>query len=718
MFTVSTNDIKDKIMLSENNFELQSGQSKDVFLYITADCSKGSDDLKITVTSNLGVQKTIAKSITRDRCQNVAVYVSNYTSDINPCQTKSIEIFVQNIGPFKEDYTLSSNYDKYISYNINKFTLDPNQAQKAVATIKFDCSMYGSQNIIFSAHSVNNRLTASISTPLNILQNYDYDIRFNGDINDTVSAWVCNRMYSTQFPVTITNKGAVGNNYTIDFKDLPRFAKVVGIDGNRFSLNPQESKTFIIDVDSTSYRLEYKTFKSIITVTSQFGDIVKSKNIAINLMPCYEHKVSIDKMGNIEKHPLETCSGYIYTYNTNIANNGRYKENITISLDTNVTSASLSKNKTTIDPGKSDSVKLILIGPESNGLYSIDVNAKLGNGIPESDTLWIKAYDQASCHKIDIDKTQYSVNYQTQNIIVKLTDKGIVGGKYIATWNGSRILGLDDTELDMNVSEPEKIIFNVNSKNMSEGYYTGKLIIKNTDSNAVYAEDMTVRLKDKSILVKSFEYLAYDGVCRQFSMYGLLAILLVILLIILFLIKGPKYPYKFSNRLKAKIPVIIILMVIFLLGAVLVIMFAGLPKTQSQVYNLTTNTSELRYEWLQDNSYTLDVGAFFYDPENTTMRFSVSGLKHIKAIVDAKSVTFYPDLGWSGIEYAQVTATDSVGGNVTSPDMTLIVRNIPKKSFTEIYNIYCWYMNLAIFAILLTFIFIAVFVKQKKRVRK
>ena len=119
-------------------------------------------------------------------------------------------------------------------------------------------------------------------------------------------------------------------------------------------------------------------------------------------------------------------------------------------------------------------MKLILIGPESNGLYSIDVNAKLGNGIPESDTLWIKAYDQASCHKIDIDKTQYSVNYQTQNIIVKLTDKGIVGGKYIATWNGSRILGLDDTELDMNVSEPEKIIFNVNSKNMSEGYYTGK----------------------------------------------------------------------------------------------------------------------------------------------------------------------------------------------------------------------------------------------------
>jgi hypothetical protein len=196
------------------------------------------------------------------------------------------------------------------------------------------------------------------------------------------------------------------------------------------------------------------------------------------------------------------------------------------------------------------------------------------------------------------------------------------------------------------------------------------------------------------------------------------AILLVILLIILFLIKGPHYPYNFKNRFKAKTSVLVFLIVLFLVGLILVITVVGFPKTQAQVYNLTTNNTELRYDWLQDNKYVLDVSQFFYSPENSTLKYTVQGLKNIKAVASGNTITFYPDLGWSGVERAKIVATDNMGGNATSPEFTLIVRNVPKKSMTELYNIYCWYANLAIYAVVLVFIFIAVFVKQKRRTRK
>ena len=133
---------------------------------------------------------------------------------------------------------------------------------------------------------------------------------------------------------------------------------------------------------------------------------------------------------------------------------------------------------------------------------------------------------------------------------------------------------------------------------------------------------------------------------------------------------------------------------------------------------MTTNNTELTYEWLQDEKYVLDASKFFYSPENNTLRYEVTGLKHIQTISSDQKITFYPDQGWSGAELAKITAYDNMGGNVTSPEFTLIVKSVPKKTFTENYNIYCWYINLVIFAIVLLFIFIAVFVKQKKRGKK
>ena len=223
IFTVSTNEIDSELTLSQNSFELNPGQSQEVLLYLTANCNRGSETLKITVSSNLGPQKTLTKEITRDRCQNIELWVSNYTKDIKPCQTKTFDINVHNIGPFSENYVISSNHDKYMTYNSNSFSLDEGQYAKITATAKFDCNIYGEKDIIFTVQSLKNNLKASLDAPLNILQDYDYTLRINGaESEGNTDMQVCNRMSSKTVPVSITNDGSVSNTYTIQFDGLPR----------------------------------------------------------------------------------------------------------------------------------------------------------------------------------------------------------------------------------------------------------------------------------------------------------------------------------------------------------------------------------------------------------------------------------------------------------------------------------------------------------------
>ncbi|HEY9701181.1 MAG TPA: hypothetical protein V6C58_01970, partial [Allocoleopsis sp.] len=305
---------KNKITLSETAFELYPGQSKEVFMYVNADCDKGVDDIKILVHSNLGVTKALDKSITTNRCQNIEMILADYNSNSNPCESKTFEIILHNVGPFADTYTLSSNYDKdgQITYSANSVFLNSGEYAKIVAKTNFDCSIYGEKEIIFESKTINNKLTAQTIAKLNINPNYYYDVRIGYDFSKTnyevVDQDVCNRQSSVKIPVVITNKGSVENTYNIDYK-LVKNSKLVEVSGNdllevskntKFTLKKGESKIFYLDVDSTKYRFEEKTKENKIFVSSDYGNYEFDKEFTIkfNYKPCYEHDVKIYDYSN------------------------------------------------------------------------------------------------------------------------------------------------------------------------------------------------------------------------------------------------------------------------------------------------------------------------------------------------------------------------------------------------------------------------------------
>jgi hypothetical protein len=734
IYTVEIADAnKNTISLSEQTFELYPGQTKEIFIYINADCDKGSDDIKIIVSSNLGVTKAIDKTITTNRCQNIEMILADYNQNVNPCESKSFEIVLHNVGPFADTYVLGSNYDNdgQITYSANSVFLNPNEYAKIIAKTNFDCSVYGEQNIIFTSKTLNNKLTANVNAKLNIQQNYYYDVRIGYDFtkvnHEVIDENVCNRQSSVKIPVVITNKGSVENTFTIDH-DLIKNAKLVQIFGTEesevsenteFTLKKGESKIFFIDVDSTKYRYEEKTKENKIFLKSLNGNEEFDKKflVKVNFKPCYEHDVKIYDYSNNKYNPLETCAVYEYKTEINVVNNGLVAEEYFLSLENAPSTVKLSKEIVRLSPGESTIVDLLITGPEENSKRKIIVKVVSSSQMVEYDSTWIKTYDSASCHDTDILKNKFNINYQDSIINVPVKNNGLVDNAYIITWTGSDIVDKTDLLLQLKKSDKGIVKLYLDSEGKSENKYNGTLSLKDA-SGTEYSRVITLNLEDKGLVRKAFEYFAFNNICRKATLAELIAIPLLIGLIILLYIRSPKYQYNFKNRLKSKLWILLGLAVLFLIGVAVVLTFAGLPKTQSQIYSLETDESKLIYEWLEDDKYVLDAGKFFYDPDNSTLKYTVSGLDNIKAVVSGKMITFYPDKDWSGTETARITATDNYGSSVTSPEFTLKVLDVPRKSYLELYNIYCWYVNLAIYLILLLLVFIAFFVKQEIRRRK
>lgn len=706
-----------ELQLSDKTLELSPGESRQISIFIQSDCNPRIKTYTITVKSNLGVEKTFEKQVNVERCQNLELWLTPIT-EIKACKVANYNIFIKNIGSFPEEYSLKSNFDKYASYSSNYFTLLPGQTASINATLTFPCEINGEKSVEFTARAFKNKLDATIKSSIYIISDYSFDVNIDKQNIDNTSYRqsldVCNRVWNKEFPVTVKNNG-VDNTFTLLLDDFPGFASIKGIDDNkyRFSLARGESKTFYIVVDAHEFRTESAGHDFSLTIKPKLGDVVK-KNLRINLESCYEHSISINDEST-KKEPIDVCSEGFYEYDVEIKNNGAYSENIKLSVQGAPSNIDLSKYNVKINAGESENIKLYIQGPESNYIYNIIVVAELNNQLIESDDIWIQAYDKDTCHNTQFKKSKYQINYDNTFIEVPVKRTGLYSDYYDLVLNNTTLLSIEENRIFINESSIIRI--NVNSKDIPEGTYNVKLTAEHV-SGASYDNDLIITLKDKSPVRKAFEYFFFGSQCRQISFWQIIAIILLCVLIILFMVIGPHYPYKLHNRIKQKLPILLALIVIFIIALVLVFVIVDKPKTSNEIYGLNTSLQDLRFEILENNEYVIDAKQFFTDPDDNSLRYEVSEIKDVKSKVDKNIITLSPDFGWYGTRTFTIKAYDDQGGSIESPLMTIKVLDIPRKSFLEIYNIYCWYFNLLILLVILFLVFIAFIIKQKRRGRK
>lgn len=705
------------LQLSDTTIELAPGESKQVSIFIQSDCNPRIRTYTIYVKSNLGVEKTVEKQVNIERCQNLELWLTPI-ENIKACESANYNVFVKNIGGFPEEYSLKSNFDKYMSYSSNYFTLLPGQTASINATLTFPCEVSGKKSVEFTAYAIKNKLDATIKSSIDILPDYEFDVRIDKQGIDNSSYRqaldVCNRVWMTEFPVTVKNNG-IENTFTLLLDNLPKFASIKGIDDNnyRFTLSKGKSKTFYIVVDAHEFRKEITGYDFSLTIKPKIGKAIEKK-LRINLKPCYEHTITINDVST-KKKPIDVCSEGFYEYDVEIKNNGIYTENIKLYVENAPSGVDLSKYNLKLNAGQSETIKLYIQGPESNYLYNIKVSSELQNQLKESDEIWIKAHDKQTCHNIEFKKSNYKINYEKSYIEVPVKSKGLYYDYYDLTLNDTSLLSLEENNIFINDSS--KIRINIDSTDKAEGTYKAKLTVEHV-SGATYDNELTITLKDKSQITKAFEYFFFGTQCRQISFWQIIAILVLCILIIIFMIIGPHYPYKLSNRIRQKMPILLALLIVFIISLALVLVFVDKPKTNMDIYGLNTSVQELRFEILENDKYIIDAKQFFSDPDDNVLRYEVSEMKNIKSRVDKNIITLTPDLGWSGTRTFTITAYDDQGGFIESPEMTLKVLDVPRKSILELYNIYCWYTNLLLLLFIEFLIFVVFVIKQKRRRRK
>jgi len=708
IFYVSADSGMPGLRFSEESFELSAGESKDVIIYFGNECSTYKKDVKITVSSNLGVSKSFTKTISRNKCQNIELWMTGPDKS-KSCQQASYLLFVRNIGSFAEQYRVYPAQKTFISSDY--FELLPGQIAQLNATINIDCAESGVRETAFNIRSVKNKLDASISKNLEVASDYNYEVLIGKLFNNT--AEVCNRVWETSIPITIINNG-IDNEFSLIFEDLPSYARMD--DPKTFYLKRGESKKIYLIINSHEFRSETEKQNIGLSVMPRYGSRI-DQDIIIILKPCYEYSITIESERNSMENPLKSCSGTDYAYDFLVTNKGLYSENIALSLEGNPSGFILSQNSVKLLSGETKRLTLKFTGPQTNYLYDVSIVARLQNGIEERDNLWVQAYDKKSCYDVSLKDDAYKLNYDPQEITLRLQKKGITQeGIYDLSIVGIPFATLKDDIILMNDSYYD-IKLGLDTYNISEGAYNGKLLIEELNSETSYTQDLTIILKDKSFFRKTFEFFFYGTQCRQGSFYEFIAIILVCIIIILFMTFGPHYPYKFWNRVRLKLPILIMLIIVFVVVAALSIFMFGMPKTEI-TYNLTNNMSGLSFDAVSGKEFRLDLSQFFRDPDNNSLRYSVSEMRHVQTDVKGSEALITPDTDFVGIRQFVVTAYDTDNESVDSPLMSLNV--IPRKTLspTEFYNKYCVYINLAFFAVLLILIFLAFIVKQKKRGRK
>lgn len=115
-------------------------------------------------------------------------------------------------------------------------------------------------------------------------------------------------------------------------------------------------------------------------------------------------------------------------------------------------------------------------------------------------------------------------------------------------------------------------------------------------------------------------------------------------------------------------------------GIVAVIAIAALliafpPSTQPKV-GIPTQV------WTQDTQHTIDLGAYFKDPDNDALAFSSTRTENVEILFIEDKALLTPHYGWSGTERVVFMADDGKGGVVKSNPVDLVVeQNVIPASF-------------------------------------
>ena len=690
------------VSIPDNVLFIEKGSSKEAELVISVPCDGEDSSYTLSITSLTGYRRTITKPINIEPCQNLktALVVSDdlleSNSTINPCETVKFDLYIQNSGPYKEEYSYSVR--NYPELN-DTFLLEPLNTQKIPLEFTPKCEVYGEIGFIVDVKTTGSNLKATLSHNIFINQNYDFSLVFPAYDENTM--YVC-KEDTTTLPLKLINLVDVPNNYSLNM-DAPgyvtlseNFVELAG-DGEKeleVYISPQGSKS---------------AFTVSVKVDSEIGDASTETEIDVIPYTCYDIELKIDA------DEAYSCTDNEFL--VNIMN----KADIDRSIDLHTEGiASLDEDEAVLGSFETTKYILEIDNPKDNNDYEIFVKAYVGEREVAGSSFVYHSLSDFYCTRIVIDNDFVKVNYQTPEKWIRIANTGLQYETYdVILVEGPEWVRISEEPVELFDGEVKDFMIYFDDRtDVPEGDYPVTITFYSDGTEQTYDHTITIQLKDKSAVEKGYDkvYLFFiSGIAQSILFYLIIALLIMIIILILIKATAPKYPYKVKNKVKQKSGLLWFLILVFAISVVVVYALGGTPYFPQAEHYLTESEETDALQWAEDTSYTFNISQYVVDPDMDMLEFGISELDNIDAVIADGVVTFTPEKDWFGEEQVFFIATDIFGHSSTSEIITLRVVDVPEFTFWDYFKPWIWTLNLLVWLCILTVFFFMFIVHNRRK---
>ncbi|MFA6073574.1 MAG: hypothetical protein WC758_05655 [Candidatus Woesearchaeota archaeon] len=676
-FSIISN-LPEYVSIPYSTMRLAAGKTAEIPIMISATCDESiqSLDYNILVSNNFGTQYTLERKLLITRCQSIEAILYSTANNIKPCEQVNYTIELKNSAPFTEEYAITPRSSSYFETKQYAVTLLSGQKTFLNFTYNPDCGVYGEKEMSFLIESVNNKLSAKVNHVLNIERAYYFAVSAPVDAN------MC-RNSESQIFISIKNLAAVSNEFYFEIINKQDF---ITSNENVVTLLPLEEKTFKINLNPTS---STKTDQELdFTIKTNLGDLAYRGKINLKAYDCYALGANIIAQSN-----PNLCAG-TYTYDVEIENKGLFKQNISLSDDSEF--AEIFPSKIEVNPSEKKIVSLLISLPDqdSNNLPINMIASIDGQDVSAQDSLSIDVLKKNKCTLLSFEKQKLYARYGTKNITFLVKNVGTLETTYDLSYAGSSWINLQEEKINLKPGEDKILQLNLYSDNSDVQTKYNFKITANASNGEVYEQEMILKMTSVPLIQRIYNLIT-STICTTVS--TILLGLLILGIIATIILAGKRVRIPLTVKIIA-----LALIVIIMVGTLLIV---GLPKSRYTPIDKTLiNNSNLI--WYQDHSYNVDLNNYFFDPDQDELTFSLENEpENISVKIVDSNAKLTPDKGWFGNSRIRFSAKDNYGGEIESQRINLEVISVKEFSASACYARNCTFINAVLLILLLALVF-------------
>lgn len=686
-----SHDATNFLTLSDASFDILPGRSEEVFVYVQAPLDSTFDEfVSFEIVDIFGNTHSFQRRIVVNECSNLqASLVTKSNASIGPCQPVSYEVFVTNTGAYEETYQVvfgGKSYAEYFDKPYQSITIPAGLSGSVNASLALACGVSGSVQVPFSVESTTSDLVADLAHVLEIEPRYGFSLDF------VAPEKLC-AFDDSLIPVTITNDAAFENTFVLSL-DAPSFVNLS--QGNVTIPAFAEATVFVKvapDADAVGLLPVSLSVKGVI------GGVHQSVSTNVSVDSCFDVLTSIDMQDDIFD-----CAGP-RSYPVTVQNTG--SEDVEFVLSVNGSHyARISPSYGVLEPGDVLAAEILLeVPPGVAHEASLTVSAEvLDVPVSASDTIRVQMVDEYACFAPSLVDEKIRVPYSAGTVDFVVEHVGLAPKDFDVSLESSSFFALNGSASLVSLVPGDKESLRLlmyQSDEPVRSLYNIAFVFSTASVDGLrtlsYTLPAQVDLRAKNPFLIAYEFVLVNP-C-EFVLLLLLTFIVVSLLYFLFV----------ARPLRSGFSLLLGLLLVWIIAAGVFVLVNGMPAPLYEPVKQVPEDPAL-IRMAEDTTYTLNASAYFVDPDQDILSYTVPPIDNVSVFVDGDLITFTPQEDFFGTRRFRIIADDAFGGVTESPRFYLEVVDRPEYDVFLFIDRYCGYLNLA----LLFFVALIIFVFAKR----